>query len=661
MDRDTFLDHLRQSRLLSEEQLSRVGERLEGTDSAQHLAGTLVEEGLLTRFQAKQIWAGKSKGLVLGQYRLLEELGKGGFGYVYKARHAMMDRLVAIKVISPELVEDSRARDWFRREVLAATQLCHPNIVMAYDANEVDDVLFLAMEYVDGPNLDTLVKAHGPLPTSLACELMRQAALALQHAHDKGMVHRDVKPANMLIPQGEAILRGLADVADAAPVLVKVVDFGLARLHRSAPAGTLMLQNEKSFLGTPDYVSPEQARNMHAVDIRSDLYSLGCSFYYTLTAQRPFQGTTVLEVVVKHLEKDPEPLEALRPEVPAPVRAIVRRLMAKDPDQRFQTPAELVAALAPLCEPAALYKDLPSPAGPCSLAAGDEPTCRIKVPTRGEMAMTSLVPDLAFWTGPETPREGIRAAPGALRPSDPDLGPGDAGRSASFPTTALVQVLEAPGRDRKASVAPAVAAPPAPRVEVRQDPAAAPQGEARPPAPAGPFRPSPALRTAWRRWVAVVEALAQGEALPVTDPEYRALHAQLLEHARTPAADAGPRPAPLERLEALIEPWLTLRSLAAMDRQTLASLLVRCYHLDRDLGGRGWTSSGRWLGLALVLLVAGGLGWFLDRAYNWKAALKPAYDWARAFTVANPLIALGVAGAVVLVISVYVLSRLLRA
>jgi len=183
VDRDAFLDRLRQSHALTDVQLRRA-ESLRG-DTALDLAAALVSEGLLTPFQAEQLRKGEGRRLNLGQYLLLEELGRGGMGHVYKAVHTIMERVVAVKVILPELVEGPLALEWFRREVKAVTQLVHPNVVMAYDANEAGGVHFLVMEHVDGTNLDALVRREGPPPLPRACELIRQAALGLQHAHER--------------------------------------------------------------------------------------------------------------------------------------------------------------------------------------------------------------------------------------------------------------------------------------------------------------------------------------------------------------------------------------------------------------------------------------------------------------------------------------------
>jgi serine/threonine protein kinase len=622
VDRQTFFDHVRQSRLLPEEQVAALAARFGDGVPAQEVAGKLVEEGVLTRFQAQQLWAGKTR-LVLGQYHILDKLGEGGFGQVYKALHTLMDRQVAIKVISPELVEDSRAREWFRREVLATTQLNHPNIVMAYDANEVDEVLFLVMEYVDGPSLDVLVKARGPLPVRLACEMMRQAALALGHAHEKGMVHRDIKPANLLIAEGT-----FSTPPGAAPVVVKVVDFGLARLHQTAKAGTLMLQNDKAFVGTPDYVSPEQARNMHAVDIRSDLYSLGCTFYYALTAQRPFHGTTLLEVIVRHLEADPEPLEACRPDVPEPVRAIVRRLLAKDPAARFQTPADLVAELAPWSLAEASRATPPAPE---AVAASEPENGMVRLAPTSPASATALLPKLAFWDGPE-----FSGAGSVETASEPDrTPPADPVDEPPVELPAATRVL--PGLDTR----PATLGP-------RDGP------------PGPPFRPPEELRHCWRQWVAVVDAFARGGRVEVSEEGYRALRGRLLEHCRSPAPAGGPRPPILDRLESVVEPWLTPQTLAGTDRQTLASLRRHCAELDRELGGRERRSRWPLAGVAAALILAVGAGWYASQVHGWPSAVETSVDWVTDVVEARPVLFLAATVPAVVLAVLCGLSRLLR-
>jgi serine/threonine protein kinase len=344
MNRQTFLQHLRRSRLLSEQELDEALARLPEGDRASALARALVEQGVLTRFQARRLLAGKPGRLVFGQYRLLDRLGQGGMGQVFKAMHTTMGRIVALKVVSPALLKDDRVITLFRREVRAAAHLHHPHIATAFDASEARGLHYLVMEYIDGPSLQQLVKEQGPLPIDLAYELMRQAAQALQYANEQGVVHRDIKPANLLIAN-------LIDSSVSPPVL-KVVDFGLARV-RGGVAGMseTILVKTGAVMGTLDFISPEQSNNVHDADIRSDLYSLGCTFFYALTGQVPFPNCSPFEKLARHLMHPPPLVQGLRPDVPADIAALVARLMAKDPAQRFQTPAELVGELPPWWHP----------------------------------------------------------------------------------------------------------------------------------------------------------------------------------------------------------------------------------------------------------------------------------------------------------------------
>jgi serine/threonine-protein kinase len=355
IDRQTFLAYLRQSGLIDAQELKELLPRLPDSEQGKVLARALVSLGVLTRFQASLLLAGRTSGFLLGQYRILDQLGQGGMGRVFKAVHQTMNRVVALKVLAPQLTKTDRARQMFEREVRAAGRLMHPNIVTAYDANQVGDRFFLVMEYVEGHNLEQLIGERGPLPVGLACDIIRQTANGLQYAHELGMVHRDIKPANLLVGRG---------ATDAAPCVVKILDFGLARLNEPAqgsPAGAgTILTRDNTVMGTPDYLSPEQSRNLHKVDIRADLYSLGCTFYYALTGQVPFPGGNRLEKMIRHSTEEATPVTQLRPEIPEAVAAIVHRLLAKNAADRFQTPAELAAALAPFAVP-----------GPANQAAND--------------------------------------------------------------------------------------------------------------------------------------------------------------------------------------------------------------------------------------------------------------------------------------------------
>jgi len=337
-----FLANLRQSGLLTDQQFSEAESQLPEATRGRHVARKLVEQGILTRFQAERLLAGRTGGFILGQYRILDQLGGGGMGRVYKAEHRTMRRHVALKILAPHLLKTERAQELFKREVRAVAQLHHPNIVTAYDANHVGDRYYLVLEYVEGPNLDQLVREQGPLPVGQACDLIRQVALGLQHAHELGMVHRDIKPANLLIQPGER--RSRRSVA-------KISDFGLARLQESDlisgdGAGTIVTK-DNMIMGTPDFLSPEQARSLHKVDIRSDLYSLGCTFYFLLAGKVPFPGGATLEKLVRHGTEQARPLKEFRSDIPDPIVALIEKLMAKDAGDRFQTPAELAAALEP--------------------------------------------------------------------------------------------------------------------------------------------------------------------------------------------------------------------------------------------------------------------------------------------------------------------------
>jgi eukaryotic-like serine/threonine-protein kinase len=665
VDRALFFDHLRKSRLFSEEQMARLNERFPKDDTAHRIAEALLRAGLLTSYQAKQVSAGRTKELVLGQYRVLDELGRGGFGRVYKAVHTVMDRTVAIKVLSPELLENERVRGWFRREVLTTTKLYHPNIVMALDANEVDDLLFLVMEFVDGCDLDSLVRRRGPLPLGLARDVMRQATEALHYAHGQGMVHRDIKPANLLIPK-DAVVRAFTGVPGTppatAPVAVKVVDFGLARLRQSGQAQTLISRTEAGFLGTPDYVAPEQARNAHAADGRSDLYSLGCTFYFALSGRRPFVGASVMETLVKHLEEEAAPLEEVRPEIPAGIAAAVRRLMVKDPAQRFQTAAELLAELAAWPEDGDRRVSALVSFGQGQPACADDLT----------PSATRLIPDLAFQACQPSPLALAEPAPLARKPATctdtEDLPSGAAGtplpepppapRPGPLPAPSATALLAPEELSRAAPVTAGDARPGSEQAERPDAPevAGADLADAQ--------RVDPSLRRSWRAWMSVVEVFVRGGSRSrVREPDYRRLHAELRAACRAHAERAsGPVRDFFRRLEAIVEPWVTPQALASTDRETLDALLTRCRRADELLGGGGWAARlFRAVAVLAVVTVAGVLGWAFTNPPGWAAPLRSLFRAAWASAERNPLLWSAVALPVVVLVTVWLFSRALRA
>lgn len=341
-----FVDTLEAAALLESEQLEEVRRDLQSQhDDPQALSQSLVKRGWLTAFQAEQILQGHGRELVLGPYRFLELLGQGGMGQVYKAVHTRLQRVVALKIIRQDcLLRNPVAVRRFRREAQAAAQLSHPNVVVIYDADEVEGTHFIAMEYVEGTELSKLVQQHGPLAIAQACDYIRQAAMGLQHAHERGLVHRDIKPSNLLVS-------GLSDKASAPSWgTVKILDMGLARLQEQPENKNpyTFLTESGVVMGTPDFIAPEQARNASNVDIRSDLYSLGCTFYFLLTGLPPFPQGTLVEKLLMHQLDEPLALERLRSETPPEICRIVRTLMAKRPEDRFQTPLELTEALANL-------------------------------------------------------------------------------------------------------------------------------------------------------------------------------------------------------------------------------------------------------------------------------------------------------------------------
>lgn len=277
------------------------------------------------------------------RYRILGLVGQGGMGAVYRAEHRTMDRPVALKVIRPGLMRHQASVQRFKQEVRAAARLVHPNIVHAYDADQAGGLHFLVMEYIDGISLAELVRRRGPLPVVEACEYIRQAALGLQHAHVQGMVHRDIKPQNLM----------LQSVGGA----VKILDFGLVRLPHTADNTadgsftTGSLTSVGAVMGTADYIAPEQADDAGSADIRADIYSLGCTMFYLLTGQPPFSKSSAAEKIAAHADKPLPPLE--RSDVPVGLTAVLERMTAKEPAHRFGTPAEVATAIGPFCQSAA--------------------------------------------------------------------------------------------------------------------------------------------------------------------------------------------------------------------------------------------------------------------------------------------------------------------
>jgi serine/threonine-protein kinase len=297
---------------------------------ADEWARSLVERGRLTSFQADEFLAGRGAELVLGDYVLLDRIGAGGMGQVFKAQHRRMDRTVALKLIAPKAVEDEAAVKRFQREVKAAARLTHPNIVAALDAREERGRHYLVMEFVDGGDLSTVVRKHGPLPIEQAIECVLQAARGLEYAHSKGVVHRDIKPANLLLDAGGT---------------VKILDMGLARFDGGVGGEDDGLTGTGNIMGTVDYMSPEQALDTKHADARADIYSLGCTLYSIAAGRKPFDGDTVMKKLMAHRDAPIPSLAAARADAPPKLDAVLAKMLAKKPEERYQSMAEVCRAL----------------------------------------------------------------------------------------------------------------------------------------------------------------------------------------------------------------------------------------------------------------------------------------------------------------------------
>ncbi len=448
---DEFIGLVRKSQVVDDKVLQEFMQRLRGAsgvpDSPATMASSMVRAGLLSHFQAEQLMQGKWRGFFIGRYRILEMLGSGGMGNVFLGQHAHMHRLVAIKVLPFEMAKNPSTLQRFYREARAGAALDHPNIVRSYDIDQNERLHFLAMEYVDGSSLQEVVKRHGALSPLRACHYIRQAALGLQHAHESGLVHRDIKPGNLLL--------------DRAGTL-KILDMGLARfLHDKED--NITRKYDETVLGTADYFSPEQAIDSHTVDIRADIYGLGATFYFLLTGHPPFEEANMVQKLLYHQTKQPKSIKTYRNDVPDGVLAIIDKMMAKKPDERYQTPNELAEALAP-------WTTKPIPPPPDNEMPRLSPVVQRAVLNQQGTAPTSSSHAPASGSMQATPPPSSQQTPPARR--------------------------EAPSSARNRVPQPAAAAPPAHSgpVRVPQQAAAAPRQAAAPPEAPAP-RPAATTRT----------------------------------------------------------------------------------------------------------------------------------------------------------------------
>ena len=348
-------------------------------------------------------------------YEIIRELGQGGMGVVFLAHNRIMGRDEVLKVIGPDIVESPGVFDRFLREIRAVGRLQHPNIVTAHSAFRCGESRVFAMEYVEGLDLARLVRAKGPVPVGHACYFVHQVALGLQHAHEAGMVHRDIKPGNLMLTHK----RGKA--------LIKVLDFGLAKAVReqnvvtpvpfrtkpaaSASAG-LTLPGE--MLGTPDFIAPEQIADSQSADIRADIYSLGCTLYFLLCGRPPFPSSSMRDTLRAHRSTEAPPLNLVRPEVPAELAAVVSKMMAKEPALRFQTPNDVAVALAPF------YKKQALDSAAADRGAEHDHALNVGLAAAGVHAPAPAT-DVGMWSSlidfNET-QDDAAAVPGVVKPAD---------------------------------------------------------------------------------------------------------------------------------------------------------------------------------------------------------------------------------------------------
>jgi CheY-like chemotaxis protein len=322
MTADEFTSLVRQSRLVDDVNLNALLFSLEQRTSpaeseAATIARLLVQGKLLSAWQADRLLSGHSDGFFLGRYKLLSALGGGSMGIVYLAEHVRMRRRAALKILPTHFVEDPKRLELFYRESEATAALDHPNVVRAYDVDNEGETYYLVMEYVDGVNLNQLVARDGPLPCGIAAEYMRQAADGLAHAHERGIIHCDVKPANLMLD---------------ASGRIKILDMGLSHweeVEASPRRGALQIS------GTPSFLAPEVGLGHAKVEAASDIYSLGCTFYFLLTGQPPFSGDTLSEILQRHAHDAPPRPSAHDAGVPAELEEIYLQMMAKRPRDRL--------------------------------------------------------------------------------------------------------------------------------------------------------------------------------------------------------------------------------------------------------------------------------------------------------------------------------------
>jgi eukaryotic-like serine/threonine-protein kinase len=413
---DEFLDLIHKSGVTDERRLEGYLNKLRAAGNMptepSKLAGRMVADGILTQFQAEHLVQGKWRRFTIGKYKVLERLGSGGMGSVYLCEHKLMRCMRAIKILPAAKAQDEAALGRFYREARAVAAIDHPNIVHAYDIDQDESLHFLVMEYVDGASLQELVKKAGPLSVLRACHYIRQSAIGLDHAFRAGLVHRDIKPGNILVSRDGA---------------VKILDMGLARFFTDEE-DVLTRKFDENVLGTADYLAPEQAIDSHEVDIRADIYGLGATFYFMLTGKTPFGEGTIAQKLLWHQSRNPRPVRELRPDVPPGVEAVIKKMMAKNRDDRYAVPADVAEALLPFVEtqigpppdsemphlcPAAcgrVVADTSEPAEDTAISRREAPRA---LKSMGSGSAPKIQPKSAPASAPVSPAPGRAPAPGS--------------------------------------------------------------------------------------------------------------------------------------------------------------------------------------------------------------------------------------------------------
>ncbi len=382
-----FCSLLSKSKLLPSEEVDSLHKRWKdetqgGNEQIEAFGKYLVSKRILTPWQSAMVQRGRADGFFLERYKILDQIGKGQMGGVYKAVHSL-GQMVALKILPASRAKDQRVLGRFQREARLLTQLDHPNVVRAFQVGDSGGRHFIVMEFLEGETLDEVLSRRKKLPVGEAVRLVRQALDGLQHLHDRRMVHRDVKPSNLMITPASG--KGPAD--NTWEGTIRIVDIGLGRelFDESAPEGAIdtQLTVEGAVVGTPDYMAPEQAKDARSADIRADIYSLGCVLYHSVTGRTPFTDSNIMTQMLRHATENPPPLASVSDGIPAGLQQVLDKMLAKRPEDRYQTPAEGSEALKRFQTPGA---------GTAAAKADMTPAYRQWLETESQMSAPNAFP-----------------------------------------------------------------------------------------------------------------------------------------------------------------------------------------------------------------------------------------------------------------------------